>query len=80
MTKSKTALPPSGGIFSPQWHHWRGATLRIELEGEPPFLARLDAVRDGKADVTELDAAGRPTAVRELPWPPPGTIRVLRSP
>ena len=82
--------PPSG-IFGPEWFKWRGATLAVELEGEPPFTARLDDVQTSLKDsaigmtrppkaatLTLLDASGRPTEVRTVPWPPPGTVRVVR--
>lgn len=76
-------LPPIG-IFGPDWHRWRGATLHITLEDEPPFMARLDKMQvSGRARVahlTELDAQGRPITQRRLPWPPSGTVRVLRAP
>lgn len=82
MSKAKGASAPSPtGIFGPDWFKWRSATLRVEIEGEPPFAARLDAVQRGVATITELDASGRPTIMRELPWPPPnGTVRVVRAP
>lgn len=78
----------ASGIFGPHWHNWRGATLAVELDGEPPFVARLDAVgsvQDGiggpkytRASLTILDAQGCPQEVRTVPWPPTGSVRVVR--
>lgn len=88
MTKHRTSAlradqpQPGGGIFGPDWHKWRGATLHVALEGEPPFLARFDNVSPHPevASLTELDSSGRPVGIRTVRWPPPGTVRVLRSP
>lgn len=77
---AKGQQPAPAGIFGPSWHNWRGAVLHISLDDEPYFLARLNEVRDGRADLTELDAEFRPVKQRELPWPPEGTVRVLRTP
>ncbi|HZA66923.1 MAG TPA: hypothetical protein VE592_08225 [Geminicoccaceae bacterium] len=73
------------GIFGPEWFKWREATLRVTLRDEPPFIARLDDVRQGKgghyAVLSELDTRGHPLRVREEPWPPEGgVVRVVRAP
>lgn len=78
------------GIFSAEWYKWRGATLRVELPDEPPFAARLEAVespsgvvqgvKQRTALLTVLSAQGQAVEVRTLPWPPPGSIRVIRAP
>jgi hypothetical protein len=92
MVMVKTAVragprPQEGaaGIFNRDWHKWRGATLRVTLRDEPPFIARLDDVRQGKgghyAVLSELDTRGHPLRVREEPWPPEGgVVRVVRAP
>ena len=79
---------PAGasGIFGADWHKWRGATLEITLPGEPPLIARLEAVGSPsstgrpRASLTVLDGALKPTGIRELPWPPEGRVRVVRAP
>lgn len=86
VTERRTTTTKPGGVFGPDWAKWRGAIMRIELPDEPPFAARLDEVstRPGEtartATVTVLDARGAPTDVRRLPWPPAGTVRVVRAP
>ena len=86
MAKSKIARSdpmPASGIFGPDWAKWRGATLRVELDGEKPFVARLDdvlATIPKSATVTVLDARGKPKEVMLLPWPPTGSVRVVRAP
>lgn len=81
------AQGPASGIFGPDWPKWRGAIMEVALEGEPPFLARLDDVRRSgaignfsQATLMELDHQLQPVGPRTLPWPPPGSVRVIRTP
>lgn len=81
----RTALGQSG-IFGPDWPKWRGAILEVRLPTEPAFLAHLDDVRPSKdaglrsASLMELDRQLRPVQPRTLPWPPEGSVRVIRTP
>ena len=72
---------PASGIFGPDWFKWRGATLDVRPDEEPPFMARLEAVENGIARLSVLDSAGKPNGVQFVPWPPQGgTVRVVRMP
>jgi hypothetical protein len=78
------------GIFRPERLKWRGATLRVALDGEEPFVARLDDVvnpRPGNSDETrrvatlsEPDASGRPFVRSRAALAARGEVRVVRAP
>jgi hypothetical protein len=73
---------PAHGIFSRGWNQWAGATLKVELAGEPAFIAKLRNVdlNASTATLHQVDQSGELIGVRELPWPPDGKVTVLRTP
>jgi hypothetical protein len=85
----RRAVPPrkiaTYGVYSRDWHKWRGAVLEVALAGEKPFCARLDSADPARGDaevsLLKSDNFGKIVGVRTIPWPPPapGRVRVIRG-